>query len=651
MDYIKFIKSETAVYSVCIIISVLNATILCGWLFEIEFLVRGYARGATVPFITSLLFILWSFLITLRAFRPVPAKYLIGFSGLVVLFSSLTLVQYVTGQSFGLDALSPPDAFTDTPYPRVPGRMSVAECVIFMVFGLYHLTASFCPSRFRPSLDLLLSALLTFITTGLFFNIVQLFTDTAFGPGKTSVFTFLSGLFLVRLTFFLYPPVGITAIAEHDTSGGKTVRGLLPFIFLVVTCIAVCGILINRNGWANPQQTFMIMLGIVWPVAVFVAYFTGWRFNRDEQVKEKLRASLEERNRMLSYYQQALEAGAGISRTDGTFRYTYVNDKFARMLGYTAAELTGQELLSLTSDKRREIFARKIKKILNEDKLWQGEVSILHRDGKKRWFNLSAAAFKDENGDIEQLLNIYFDITDRKKRETQTATEYREIAARSTEMEQFAYMASHDLQEPLRTITNYSEVMLEDYEGKLDGSADRILHYINDAAVRMTELIKGLLDYSRIGKTKDIASVSLDAVVKDVLTDLAAKIADTRAEVTVQPLPTVTGYPVELRLLFQNLTLNALKFRREGVPPVIDISVTEEEDKWRFEVKDNGIGIKEDALEKIFVMFQRLHSQKGEGGTGIGLAHCQKIVQLHGGRIWAESVPKEGTSFFFTLQK
>jgi signal transduction histidine kinase len=218
------------------------------------------------------------------------------------------------------------------------------------------------------------------------------------------------------------------------------------------------------------------------------------------------------------------------------------------------------------------------------------------------------------------------------------------------ELGQFAYIASHDLQEPLRTITNFSKLLNEDYGGRLDEKADKYLQYISLAATRMQNQIHDLLEYSRIGA--DIEKVEMDSeeVVREVVDDLHAAIEASGATIEVGDLPRVP-VSTEFKLLLQNLLSNAIKYRKPDEALHISIRAEDAGNEWDFAIADNGIGIAAEYCERIFVIFQKLHSRREYEGTGIGLAQCKKIVELNGGRIWVESEPGKGSTFHFTLPK
>jgi signal transduction histidine kinase len=218
------------------------------------------------------------------------------------------------------------------------------------------------------------------------------------------------------------------------------------------------------------------------------------------------------------------------------------------------------------------------------------------------------------------------------------------------ELEHFAYIASHDLQEPLRSISNYTRLFNEEYHDKLDENGKLYLSSIARSTARMQLLIKDMLDYSRIGHEKIIKPIDCNLILNTIISDLQASINETNAEIKTEQLPVINGYS-EIKLVFQNLVSNALKFRKKDHNARVLVKVIHGNDSWLFAVEDNGIGIEKDYFDRIFIIFQRLHTRKEYPGTGIGLAHCKKIIELHGGRIWVDSEPGKGSTFYFTVPK
>lgn len=222
-----------------------------------------------------------------------------------------------------------------------------------------------------------------------------------------------------------------------------------------------------------------------------------------------------------------------------------------------------------------------------------------------------------------------------------------ELARSNAELEQLAYAASHDLQEPVRMVVAYTELLSERYRGKLDESADKFIDYASEGAMRMQAMIQDLLAFSRVGRLSAWESVDCNAVMKEAVQNLACLIQESGAIVTYEGLPAIWSHRAQIMQVFQNLVGNALKFRQQ-VPPEITVTAEQSGGNWEFSVKDNGIGIAPEYFDKIFVVFQRLHSRREYQGNGIGLSICKKIVERHGGRLWVESQSGKGSTFNFT---
>jgi len=207
------------------------------------------------------------------------------------------------------------------------------------------------------------------------------------------------------------------------------------------------------------------------------------------------------------------------------------------------------------------------------------------------------------------------------------------------------------LQEPLRTLSAFSQIIKEEYHDKLDEEGNKYLEFIFSSATRMRMLVTGVLDYSLLGQKSIITPVDCNKILSEVLFDMTDSINSSGAKISVQELPVLNGFETELRLLFQNLIHNAIKFRKKDVCPEIKISVESQKNEWVFAIEDNGIGIQEKDIENVFIIFRRTHNRSEYEGSGIGLAHCKKIVELHGGRIWVESIPGKGSTFIFSIPK
>ncbi|MEO7983663.1 MAG: PAS domain S-box protein, partial [Bacteroidota bacterium] len=368
------------------------------------------------------------------------------------------------------------------------------------------------------------------------------------------------------------------------------------------------------------------------------------------KAKGKLRKS-EER------YRQIVETSQeGIWLIDENRKTNFVNKRICEMLEYSPEEMMGKDLFDFMDEEGMSIAKDSIaqQKVSGVDHL---DFKFLTKTGAFVWAYLATSAVVDDKGNYIGGLAMVTDITVRKQQEvllrnseTFLEVKNKELERKNKELEQFAYVASHDLQEPLRTTTSFVELLQRQYKGKLDQKADKYLDYIIQSSGRMEVLIKDLLDYSRIGHEKELQQVDCNKIVQDVLADLDTAIAETQATVRVASLPVIQGYPTEVKQLFQNLVANAIKFRKKDTKPEINISVQKRKDYWEFAIKDNGIGIEKEQSERIFIIFQRLHTRTEYKGSGIGLSHCKKIVELHNGKIWVTSNAGEGSTFHFTIQ-
>jgi PAS domain S-box-containing protein len=321
-----------------------------------------------------------------------------------------------------------------------------------------------------------------------------------------------------------------------------------------------------------------------------------------------------------------------------------------RLFGYDSSEIVGRPLQILVPPDRAAAEQEFIDRLRRGQAIQQVETVHVTKDGRHLDVSVIASPLIDDQGRVYGASKIVRDITERKRAQEALARTSEDLARSNKDLEQFAYVASHDLQEPLRMVTGYLQLLDRRYKDKLDQDAIDFINFAVDGATRMSRLITDLLDFSRINsRGRPPEPVALDAVLRHAQENLAFAIREANAEIIADPLPVVRGDATQLVQLFQNLLGNALKFRAPERPQRICIRAEKEADSWRLSVADQGIGIDPQYADKIFLIFQRLHSRAEYPGTGIGLALCKKIVERHGGRIWVEGRLGEGTTFFFTL--
>ncbi len=345
-------------------------------------------------------------------------------------------------------------------------------------------------------------------------------------------------------------------------------------------------------------------------------------------------------------------ASSGIAHVDLGGRFMRVNRRLTEILGYSESELIGRSVKDVSHPDDRDVTdAQRALVRAGERESVRFEKRYLRKSGSVVWVNLGVALVRDHAGTPQYEIAMFDDITERKESEAALREAHEELKRSNSELEQFAYVASHDLQEPLRMVSSYTQLLGRRYGGKFDADAREFMAYIVDGAARMKQLIEDLLAYSRVGtKGKDFRPVEVEKALRRALGNLKAAIEESGASLTHDPLPTVPADEMQLAQLFQNLIGNALKFRSASVPR-IQVTARDLGNAYEFAVRDNGIGIEPQYFERIFMVFQRLHNKGEYPGTGIGLAICKKVVERHGGHIRVESRLGEGSAFVFTLPK
>jgi PAS domain S-box-containing protein len=345
---------------------------------------------------------------------------------------------------------------------------------------------------------------------------------------------------------------------------------------------------------------------------------------------------------------------------DFIFRFVSANKSYMNTLksyniDTTEDELTGKTINEAMSGilKLDQVYADKVYD--NYSRAARSKVPVtyeeaLEQPGVGRFYSeTTLTPIFDDNARCTHLLYVCRDITQRKLAEEEIARQRVELNRSNEELQQFAYVASHDLQEPLRMVGCFVQLLEKKYKNSLDNDANEYINFTVDGVRRMQSLIQGLLEYSRIS-TRDYqySPTDFNRIVQYAKANLMISIEDNHAVINNSELPVLKADENQMIRLVQNLLSNAIKYRREEAP-IINISARETENEWIFSVQDNGIGIKEEYFERIFNIFQRLHTREIYSGEGLGLAICKKIIERHQGRIWLESEPGRGTTFFFSL--
>ncbi len=330
-----------------------------------------------------------------------------------------------------------------------------------------------------------------------------------------------------------------------------------------------------------------------------------------------------------------------------------VNRAECALLGYQAGEMLGRPVWDFVARTEREASREALcRKLSGEQPLEPHQRRYLRRDGGELCIEINDSLVRNAAGGTTGIRTALLDITERRRMAEALECHAEKLARSNADMERFVYVASHDLQEPLRMVASFTQLLAKRYSGKLDETADQYIEFAVDGAKRMQQLIVDLLAYSRVNsKELNIRQADSEALLASAMQNLRDAIEESGAFVECDQLPEVWVDKAQFIQLFQDLLGNAIKFRRKEAPLRIHISAKDTGAEWRFSVQDNGIGIDPRHSDRIFQIFQRLHTRAEYPGTGIGLAVCQKIAERHGGEIWVESKPGVGSTFRFTIPK
>lgn len=379
---------------------------------------------------------------------------------------------------------------------------------------------------------------------------------------------------------------------------------------------------------------FMLIIGVV------LIYFGKKSFSTEKELR-KFSGVIE-------------QSGNSILLTNGQGLIEYVNPKFESFTGYKKEEVLGKDSLMLYDKENAADFHDELWQTITSGQIWRGEILNKKKNGELYWTNSTIAPIVDDEGRINNFFAINIDITKNKELEGDRKRLINELERSNKELEHFAYVASHDLREPLRKVSAFGQLLKESLKEKMNEDEKENLGFMIDGAQRLQQMIDDLLSYSRVTtQAKPFQIIDLNEVINDLKENfLHAEILVTGALIEVpQPLPKVYGDLTQIRQLLQNLIANGLKYRKKDVKPVTTIrSIAQENNYVKIEIEDNGIGIDEKYFEIIFTMFKRLHGRGQYEGTGLGLAICKKIVERHGGTIGVNSMVDKGSTFWFTIQ-
>ncbi len=622
--------------------------VMAGWFLKVEAILNIIPGEATMKFNTALILLLSGIgLLICKKNQPYFQKILKLIATILLLIGSLTLLAYS-----GMNYIPIDELFVKDPYSiSHPGRMSPGTAFCTVMMGVSFLSYN---SRKKKWIKVCLYALKIILFTSLvaiiafilliprenktsFFNTMAIHTSLLF-MGIALILIFNNKYSLLRVLIF------------GNYAGSRSTRRLIPAILLIPTVLTVALVAALEKGLIDIYFGIAAFATLSVPLIILYVAYVAVGLNRVDSKRLRLQQSLIDRNRQLQQFRVGLERVASISRTDRNGVITYVNDWFCQLSEYPREELVGKTHKVISTKHHKKSFYKKMYKTISQGEVWYGHFKNRKKSGKKYWVEVLIIPFKNSQGEIIEYMSLQNDITERKKAEKILKSEYvRSLEFKNKELQELTYIASHDLQEPLITLLSLTSDLSETQKDRLDDEGKTTLKFIEQTSKRMSNQIKGILDYNLQFENLNIQKVNCNEVVKDILDDMSDKIEKTKAEIHYEGLPTIKGYETPIRMLFMNLISNALKFQEKGSVPKIEITAKQKDSKWQFAIKDNGIGIESWNLEKIFNIFQRLQKRSLYDGSGIGLAHCKKIIDLHSGRIWVKSDLGKGSTFYFTI--
>jgi PAS domain S-box-containing protein len=439
------------------------------------------------------------------------------------------------------------------------------------------------------------------------------------------------------------------AEALFESDGGLIAGRQLRLLLAEVTAQEQL-LLQQRKSAAVAQSHQTFRLALVGSVLLLVL-LTCANYVLERDVILRRRAEGEVRSSEVLFRGMFDNASVGITLLSGSGQFQLVNSRFCEITGYTREELLGRTFHSITLPEDLPPFDLDSSEEPPGTAGHSNKKRCIRGNGSITWVNLTASRLPRSNGDDERFICIIEDINAQAQAEAALYAANLSLVRSNESLQQFAYVASHDLQEPLRTVSMFSQLLGREYKDKLDERGEGFLNIIADGARRMSQLIEALLAYSH-ASSDDRQShkyVSLEDLLQEALESLRARIDEEKAVITSDKLPVVYGDPVRLYQVFQNLIGNALKYRRPEEAPQIHVGCERLKSEWIFRIKDNGMGFPPQAAERIFGIFKRLHGQE-IAGTGVGLAVVKAVIERRGGRIWAESEGEgKGATFSFTI--
>lgn len=625
-----------------ILIAVIGFIIILGWIFNISIFKSPGPAFSTVKSNLTICFVLIGISLFLLQTRIIDKgnQKIIQFLGFVVVLTGfLTLVQYFLVLDLGIDQIF----FREAPgavNTISPNRMEIVAALNLFLTGAAILLLE-REAHWQAQYSGIVVGILALLA--LICHIYGVSGNYMIYAG-TAVYAAAIFILISLAILFARPDKSMMRLFTGAGTGSSLATKIIPLVIIILILTGYFILLVKK---INMDISFGIMVLII-SLIIISLVFTGISLNSLNKIYYKRIEAEEIVKRLADIVEQSDDA---IISMDLNYTILSWNRGAQKIYGYSAHEMIGKHISTLMSPSEWEKTSKVLEKVKKGEAVSQYEAKRLRKDGKEIDVSLTLSPIRNYEGEITGISVIARNITERKMSEKKLKETVEELKRTSDELQQFTYITSHDLQEPLRTIASFTQLLKIRYKNRLDPDADEFIDFIVDAAVHMKKMIQGLLDYSRVSAQRcELEPVSSEKILKTVLSNLQLTIEKNKAHVTHDKLPVVTADKTQLIQLFKNLIGNAIKFKKEDVPPKIHISCKkDDEGKYIFNVSDNGIGIEPQYLDRIFKVFKRLHTIDEYRGAGIGLAISKRIVECHGGRIWVESELGRGSTFYFTV--
>jgi PAS domain S-box-containing protein len=625
-----------------ILVILIALTVMTGWLLKLEAWQHLLPGHVSMHFNVAICFILLSSALLLHVkYRSRGGHMLTGIlSMLVFLMGATTFSQQISNSDLGIDYLF----FKNHTNPFYPGKMSPITALCLCALSISTIGINVATNKYRLVSQYLfhaVSAIAFVVLTGYLYNVPALYRLSYFTTMASH--TAFALLLLSAAASLINPGLGITGIFTGNKMGNIMARRLFSQIAVAVLVIGYLRILSHKYNWLNPEVSIALLIISFIIVSLFLIWKKASILNNLEHdmevAQENFRIGVE-------------SAPYALILSDEAGKITQVNFQTEKLYGYSSEELIGKNIELLMPKELHKHYGRDAASFFTSSSVvtigMDDDVYASTKHGA--WFPIEIVLTPITTHNGLRVLASVIDITSRKANEAIIKNQVQELQLKNQELEHFNYIASHDLQEPLRTVSNYIMLLEEDYPEQINDEIRVHLGTMSSAVSRMSQLVRSLLDFGRLGKNRKLSLTKCCKIINDVKADLNGLIQKNNATITiVDEMPELYAYETEMRQLFQNLINNAIKFTGKDVAPKITIGCRKKKGFYEFSVSDNGIGIDPKHFNDIFHIFQRLNKNEDYEGYGIGLANCRKIAEMHGGEIWVESKPGIGSTFKFTI--